>query len=65
MTPTNSLDQLTTEQLRSLAEQLLQHVEHLDQQVALLGKEVLHHKTRNQHPGRFEEARGRKPAGNR
>ena len=48
MTPTTSLDQLNTEQLRSLAAQLLQHVEHLDQQVAVLGKEVLHHKTRNQ-----------------
>ena len=48
MTPTNSLDQLNTEQLRSLAEQLLQYVEHLDQQVAVLGKEVLHHKTRAQ-----------------
>ena len=48
MTPTNSLDQLNTEQLRNLAEQLLQHVEHLDQQVAVLGKEVLHQKTRNQ-----------------
>jgi len=33
MTPTTSLDQLNTEQLRSLAAQLLQHVEHLDQKV--------------------------------
>lgn len=41
MTPTPPLDQLNTEQLRSLAAQLLQHVEHLD-------KEVRHHKTRNQ-----------------
>ena len=41
MTPTYALDQLDTEQLRSLAVQLLQHVERLD-------KEVLHHKTRNQ-----------------
>jgi transposase len=41
MTLTPPLDQLDTEQLRSLAAQLLQHVEHLD-------KEVLHHKTRNQ-----------------
>lgn len=48
MTPTSPLDQLNTEQLRSLAAQLLQHVEHLDQQVAVLAKEVLHHKTRNQ-----------------
>ena len=41
MTPTTSLDQLNTEQLRSLAAQLLQNIERLD-------KEVLHHKTRNQ-----------------
>lgn len=41
MTPTPPLDQLDTEQLRSLAAQLLQHVEHLD-------KELRHHKTRNQ-----------------
>ncbi|WP_434559381.1 IS66 family transposase [Pseudomonas sp. R1-6] len=48
MTPTPPLDQLTTEQLRSLAAQLLQHVEHLDSRLASLDKEVLHHKTRNQ-----------------
>ena len=41
MTPSTSLDQLNTEQLRSLAAQLLQNIERLD-------KEVLHHKTRNQ-----------------
>ena len=41
MTPTTSLDQLNTEQLCSLAAQLLQNIERLD-------KEVLHHKTRNQ-----------------
>ena len=41
MTPTTSLDQLNTEQLRSLAAQLLQNIERLD-------KEVLYHKTRNQ-----------------
>ena len=41
MTPITSLDQLNTEQLRSLAAQLLQNIERLD-------KEVLHHKTRNQ-----------------
>ena len=41
MTPTTSLDQLNTEQLRNLAAQLLQNIERLD-------KEVLHNKTRNQ-----------------
>lgn len=41
MIPTPPLNQLDTEQLRSLAAQLLQHLERLD-------KEVLHHKTRNQ-----------------
>jgi Transposase and inactivated derivatives len=41
MIPTTPLDQLDTEQLRSLAARLLQHVEVLD-------KEVLHQKTRNQ-----------------
>ena len=41
MTPTTSLDQLNTEQLCSLAAQLLQNIERLD-------KEVLHHKTLNQ-----------------
>ena len=51
MTPTTSLDQLNTEQLRSLAAQLFQHVEHLDKRVTVLGKEVLHHKIRNQQLG--------------
>ncbi len=41
VTPTTSLDQLNTEQLRSLTAQLLQNIERLD-------KEVLHHKARNQ-----------------
>ena len=41
MIPTTPLDQLDTEQLRSLAARLLKHVEVLD-------KEVLHQKTRNQ-----------------
>ncbi|MCF6763254.1 transposase [Pseudomonas fragi] len=41
MTPITSLDQLNTEQLRSLAAQLLQNIERLD-------KEVLHQKNRNQ-----------------
>jgi transposase len=41
MIPTPPLDQLDIEQLRSLAAQLLQHVERLD-------KEVLHQKNRNQ-----------------
>lgn len=41
MIPTTPLDQIDTEQLRSLATQLFQHVEVLD-------KEVLHQKTRNQ-----------------
>lgn len=41
MIPTTPLDQLDTEQLRSLAAQLLQHVERLD-------KEVLYQKARNQ-----------------
>jgi len=48
MTLTPPLDQLDTEQLRSLAAQLLQHVEHLDTRLASLDKEVLHHETRNQ-----------------
>jgi transposase len=48
MIPTPPLDQLDTEQLRSLAAQLLKHVEHLDTRLASLDKEVLHHKTRNQ-----------------
>ncbi|MQT61412.1 IS66 family transposase, partial [Pseudomonas sp. FSL R10-0399] len=48
MIPTPRLDQLDTEQLRSLAAQLLTRVEHLDTQLASLDKEVLHQKTRNQ-----------------
>ena len=48
MIPTPPLDQLDTEQLRSLATQLLKRVEHLDTQLASLDKEVLHQKTRNQ-----------------
>jgi transposase len=48
MIPTPPLDQLDTEQLRSLAAQLLKRVEHLDTQLASLDKEVLHQKTRNQ-----------------
>ncbi|MQT50329.1 IS66 family transposase, partial [Pseudomonas helleri] len=48
MIPTPPLDKLDTEQLRSLAAQLLTHVEHLDTQLASLDKEVLHQKTRNQ-----------------
>ena len=42
------LDQLDTEQLRSLAAQLLKRVEHLDTRLASLDKEVLHQKIRNQ-----------------
>ena len=48
MIPTTPLDQLDTEQLLSLAEQLLKHVEHLDTRLASLDKEVPHQKTRNQ-----------------
>lgn len=48
MIPTPLLDQLDTEQLRSLAARLLKRVEHLDTQLASLDKEVLHQKTRNQ-----------------
>ncbi|RON91296.1 hypothetical protein [Pseudomonas fluorescens] len=48
MIPTTPLDQLDTEQLRSLAVQLLKRVEHLDTQLASLGKEVLPQKPRNQ-----------------
>ena len=48
MIPTIPIDQIDTEQLRSLAEQLLKHVEHLDTRLASLDKEVLHHKIRNQ-----------------
>ena len=38
MIPTPRLDQLDTEQLRSLAAQLLTRVEHLDTQLASLDK---------------------------
>ena len=48
MIPTTPLDQLDTEQLRSLAAQLLKRVEHLDTQLASLDKEVQHQRTRNQ-----------------
>jgi hypothetical protein len=48
MTSATSLDQLDTTQLRRLAVQLLSRVDSLDQQVASLDKEVLHHKTHNQ-----------------
>lgn len=46
MTPI-TLDQLNTEQLRSLSRQLLQHVERLEQRVATPDKELRPHKTRN------------------
>jgi len=48
MISASSLAQLNPEQLRSLAGQLFQRVEHLDKQVETLDKALLHHKTRNQ-----------------
>ncbi|MBM5461585.1 hypothetical protein H8F21_28960 [Pseudomonas sp. P66] len=48
MISTHPLNQLDTEQMRSLAATLLCHVERLDTRLANLSKEVLHHKTRNQ-----------------
>ncbi|VVQ09875.1 hypothetical protein PS914_05040 [Pseudomonas fluorescens] len=48
MISASSLAQLNPEQLRSLAAQLFQRVEHLDKQVETLDKALLHHKTRNQ-----------------
>jgi len=48
MTTTLALDQLTPDQLRRLAVQLIERVESLDGHVAHLNKTVLHYKTVNQ-----------------
>lgn len=48
MTCASSLDQLNAEQLRTLAAQLMQRVEGLDQHVEKLGKQVHHFRTVNE-----------------
>ncbi|MBX8560175.1 hypothetical protein K5D57_10760 [Pseudomonas cichorii] len=47
MTLTSSLDRLTTDQLRSLAAQLIERVEYLSRHIKRLDKTVLHQKTLN------------------
>ncbi|MGF6401590.1 septal ring factor EnvC (AmiA/AmiB activator) [Pseudomonas frederiksbergensis] len=48
MTSLPYLDQLTPEQLRALAAQLMQRVENLDQKIETMGRQIHHHKTVNE-----------------